>query len=218
MGDPVELTEEEKNIYKELKELHSGLMEEIMGRKKDNFDERYDQMRDFAHELHMSLKNRGIEVRHHQYMLDNRGVPPEDPEFYDHVHSVEDLLKFIDDVDANTDPVDETIGEEFDFRFYSKRWGHKDTCRVKRTKEGWEFSLLNQRIPSRKDGLPGLERILSHEGVAYPITLPDYFRRLWKSAANGLSKEKIQEALNELAEWVSNTEKSSPKGEVWAAI
>lgn len=44
-------------------------------------------------------------------MLENRGVPVEDVEFYNHIHPVDDLLKFIDDVNANDDPEDTTIGE-----------------------------------------------------------------------------------------------------------
>lgn len=59
----------------------------------------------------MSLKNSGCEPKHHKYMLENRGVPVEDVEFYNHIHPVDDLLKFIDDVNANDDPEDTTIGE-----------------------------------------------------------------------------------------------------------
>ena len=45
-----------------------------------------------AHDLHMLLKDRGLEPKHHNYMLKNRGVDPDDVEFYNHIHSVEDLL------------------------------------------------------------------------------------------------------------------------------
>lgn len=44
-------------------------------------------------------------------MLENRGVPVEDIEFYNHIHPVDDLLKFIDDINANDDPEDTTIGK-----------------------------------------------------------------------------------------------------------
>ena len=45
-----------------------------------------------AHELHMSLRARGLEPKHSKQMLRNRGVKPTNMEFYFHVHSVEDLI------------------------------------------------------------------------------------------------------------------------------
>ena len=56
-----------------------------------------------AHKLHMSLENRGIEIRHSKSMLENRRVSPKEVEFYNNIHSVEDLLKFICDPDSNND-------------------------------------------------------------------------------------------------------------------
>lgn len=55
-------------------------------------------------------------------MLENRGVSVEDIEFYNHIHPVDDLLKFIDDVNANDDPEDTTIGKKFTLKIYTRRW------------------------------------------------------------------------------------------------
>jgi hypothetical protein len=44
----------------------------------------------------MALTWREIPVKHDKYMLKNRGVPPEDMEFYNNAHAVEDLIKIIE--------------------------------------------------------------------------------------------------------------------------
>lgn len=99
-------------------------------------------MAETAHELHMSLKSSGYEPKHHKYMLENRGVSVEDMEFYNHIHPVDDLLKFIDDVNANDDPEDTTVGEKFNLRIYTRRWGHYDHYSMTRTKNGWNFKEM----------------------------------------------------------------------------
>lgn len=99
-------------------------------------------MAETAHELHMSLKSSGYEPKHHKYMLENRGVSVEDMEFYNHIHPVDDLLKFIDDVNADDDPEDTTIGEKFTLRIYTRRWGHYDHYSMTRTKNGWNFKEM----------------------------------------------------------------------------
>lgn len=71
----------------------------------------------------MSLKVSGNEPKHHKYMLENRVVPVEEIEFYNHIHPVDDLLKFIDDINANDDPEDTTIGKKFTLKIYTRRWG-----------------------------------------------------------------------------------------------
>ena len=125
-------------------------------------------MRDLAHKLHMSLKDRGVEPKHHQYMLDNRQVPPDDPDFYLHPHSIDDLIKFTYDPTANDDPEDLTIGREFEIEIYSRRWDHNDTLTLKRTAHGWFISYLGASAACDKSGDPILFEHLRHDGIAYP--------------------------------------------------
>lgn len=169
-----------------------------------------------AHELHMLLKARGLEPKHHGYMIENRGVQPDDPEFYEHVHPVEDLLAFLEDPHANDDPVDQTIGEQFEFRVYSRRWGHHDIYRIIRTTLGWDVNHFAIGGPCDKGGRPFLFDNFRQDSIQHPHRLNGWFEWLWDQAeSKGLSKEEVQEALNELASWVSETEERVPSGNVW---
>jgi hypothetical protein len=169
-----------------------------------------------AHRLHMLLKKRGLEPKHHGYMIKNRGLQPDDPQFYEHFHPLQDLLKFIDDPHANDDPVDQTIGETFDFRVFSRRWGHDDSYRITRTAEGWDVHHLAIGGPCDKGGRPFLFENLDQDFISYPSKLDWRMEWLWDQAEkHGLDKANIQQALRQLADWVSTTEKSAPTRGLW---
>ncbi|MBN3346146.1 hypothetical protein CF050_04455 [Clostridium botulinum] len=163
-----------------------------------------------AHELHMSLSP---SPKHHKYMIKNRGLDPKDPEFYYHIHPVEDLLKYLDDTSANDDPQDQTINEEFDLPVYSRRWGHKDIYTIVRCENGWEvtFNAINGLCD--KSGNPVLLKILDHDFINYPHDLGGYLEFLWNQAnENGLSHEEVQTALYDLGRWISTCESNTPSG------
>ncbi|MCY2986904.1 MAG: hypothetical protein NTY19_03440 [Planctomycetota bacterium] len=48
-----------------------------------------------AHNLHQELERGGQHITHKQQLIRNRGVQPTDPEFYRHVHAIEDFLELI---------------------------------------------------------------------------------------------------------------------------
>ena len=177
------------------------------------------EMGERAHQLHTKLKARGILPKHHAYMIRNRDLEPDHPEFYMHVHPIEDLLAFIENPHANDDPQDQTIGDKFDFRVYSRRWGHDDTYRLTRTASGWDIAHMAIGGPCDKGGRPFLFQNLDQDFIRYPVGLADSLEWLWeKAASEGLSHEQVQEALQQLADWVSETEKSGPNGGVWEGL
>jgi predicted ATPase len=51
------------------------------------------KMRDIAVELHSLLKVRGHEPQHSKQMLENRRCHPDNPDFYLHIHPLQDLLQ-----------------------------------------------------------------------------------------------------------------------------
>lgn len=171
-------------------------------------------MAETAHELHMSLKSSGYEPKHHKYMLENRGVSVEDMEFYNHIHPVDDLLKFIDDVNANDDQEDTTIGEKFTLRIYTRRWGHYDHYSMTRTESGWNFQemLISNSGECEKDGSPNLCRALEHDSVCYPKQIGEFFEYLWEQASEGLTAQEVQECFDMLGEWISSCEMNTPRG------
>lgn len=169
-----------------------------------------------AHELHMSLKDRGLEPRHHKYMVKNRELAVDHPDFYKHIHPIEDLLKFLNDEHANDDPEDQTIGCKFTFRVFSRRWGHDDTYDIVRTKTGWDVSYTSIGGTCDKGGQPFLFRNFQQDFIEFPNGLDGWLEWLWNQAeSKGLSVTEVQDALQKLADWVSLVEKNAPSDGVW---
>jgi hypothetical protein len=169
-----------------------------------------------SHRLHMLLKDRGVEPRHHAYMIENREMQPDDPDFYKHFHPIQDLLKFLEDEHANDDPVDQTIGAEFTFRVFSRRWGHDDSYTLKRIKDGWNISHLAIGGPCDKGGQPFLFQNLRQDSIQFPARLDGWMEWLWNQAATqGLTEAQVQVAVQQLADWVSDTERSAPNSGIW---
>ena len=149
-------------------------------------------------------------------MIENRGCEPTQPGFYHHLHPVEDLLAFVANPLANVDPVDQTIGWEGTFRVYTRRWKHDDTFRFRRTASGWAIAFMTEPVECDKTGHPGLFEQLRHDSIQYPHDLGGWLEWLWMQAQKkGMTGEELQTALQQLADWVSQTEASVPKGKFW---
>jgi hypothetical protein len=206
--------ENKEDLEKELSETFSKVKQLLYDNKWDeSHRDLWNKMVDLAYELHKIVK-----PKHHKYMIENRGVDPNDREFYNHIHPVEDLLAFINDPHANDDPEDQTIDHDFEIKIYSRRWGHYDTYNVKRTISGWIIGNIAISGSCDKTGKPYLFENLNHDLINYPEELPGYFEWLWEKASEeGLSHEKVQESLNILGEWISDCEKKSPKG-IWSTF
>ncbi|SDP78202.1 hypothetical protein [Desulforhopalus singaporensis] len=199
-------------LVSEIKEL---LLSAEWNINKPEHAEKWETMVAKAIELHHL-----VNPKHHDYMIKNRGCSPEEPEFYNHIHPIEDLLAFIDDPSANDDPEDITIDQEFTFTVFSRRWGHTDTYKMKRIATGWHFSHASVHMSGNcdKDGTPFLYENLNHDSINYPEELPGYFEWLWDQAAErGLTNKEVQDNLDALGEWVSLCEKNSPKG-IWESF
>lgn len=196
------------NIEKYLQELKADLKQKSLSYDKQM--EIFKKMANDAHQLHMSLNPK---PKHHGYMIQNRGVQPEEPEFYFHIHPVEDLLKYIEDTDANNDPIDQTIGNEFKLKVYSKRWGHADEYSLKRIENGWFFSFSSYVGECTKDGKPYIYAALNHESISYPNDLPGFLEWLWEQAKlQGLTYTEVQNALNQISDWIYSCEVNTPRG------
>lgn len=168
------------------------------------------EMVDTAKDLHKLVK-----PKHHKYMIENRGCSPDDSEFYNHIHPVEDLLAFMDNPKANDDPEDQTIGHEFELKIFTRRWGHDDIYKIKRISSGWEISHMPIFGICDKSGKPYLYENLKHDSVNYPEALPGYMEWLWEQAAEqGMLHGQVQESLDQLGEWIKICEQSSLKG-IW---
>lgn len=208
----------EQNLRSEV-EILLGEIKELLSTYKWNkaipaHAEKWEAMVQKAVELHTLVK-----PKHHDYMIRNRGCSPDDPEFYNHIHPIEDLLAFMDDPHANDDQEDITIGHDFTLPVYIRRWEHKGIYKLKRTDSGWYVDYPSISGNCDESGNPFLFENLNHDSVNYPEELSGYMEWLWEQAAEkGLSHEQVQNALDELGEWISTCEKNSPKGEIWEAF
>ncbi|MGM2820516.1 hypothetical protein [Bacillus cereus group sp. Bce001] len=204
----IELTTEQQQLREEIEQNLAIVRESIHGNRNENHNEAFNRMATAAHQLHISLTPY---PKHHGYMIENSGMQPEDPAFYEHIHPVEDLLKYLDDPTANDDPTDQTLENTFTFGVYSSRWGHIDNYTIVRNEEGWLVSYMSAPDQGGKDALGGLDVRLRHDSIAYPNDLAYVMETLWNQAATtGLSHEQVQTRLDEVANWINATEKNYP--------
>ncbi|MET1174593.1 hypothetical protein [Paenibacillus amylolyticus] len=172
-------------------------------------NEAFIKMKNAAHELHMELKPH---PKHHKHMIENRGLQPEDPEFYNHIHPVEDLLDYLNNTSANDDPIDHTLGKTFDFKIYTSRWGSYDNYKLTRNENGWFLNALSYQGQCDTYGDQELTRALEHDSVSYPRNMGSFLDSIWQLAQlNGLTYDQVKNMLDELAEWISETERNAPR-------
>ncbi len=105
------------------------------------------------------------------------------------------------------------LDHEFKMRVFSRRWGHPDSYLLKKTNQGWFVHFQHHKGYCDKTGSPFLFKALDHDSINYPEALGGYMEWLWETASTeNMGVNEIQEQLDILAEWISVTEKSSPKG------
>lgn len=216
MPKKLKLMESQTKLKSELEILYNQIWQYIESDQKllsgDDASRLYDEMARKAHDLHMSLKDSGHEPKHHKYMIENRGCTPDDVRFYRHVHPVQDLLAFIDDVHINDNSKDKTIGKTFTMKVFTKRWGHYDQYEITRTDKGWDIRVLSDSYSSNKSMSPELNHLLDNDGVCYPKDINLFFEWLWdKAAEECLTKAKVQSAINKIGKWISECEKNAPR-------
>lgn len=96
---------------------------------------------------------------------------------------------------------------------YSRRWGHNDTYTLERTERGWGISFVAISGQCDPTGEPYLYDNLRQDSINYPAHLGEYLGRLWRKAEDeNLSGDEVQRHLDQLAQWIQITEKSTPDG------
>lgn len=205
----IELTEEQQQLRERIED---NLAITKLGNEysTEEIKDAFEKMKKAAHELHMQLEPKPT---HHRQMIENRMMEPTDPEFYNHIHPVEDLLAYLDDTSANDDPEDITMNNEFRMEIYSNRWGHYDTYLLRRVAKGWHVEHLSYSGVDELEGdMEVLTSAMRHDNISYPSSIDYYMRSVWMRAKDeGLNHEQVQDYLNQIGEWISSTEKYSPQ-------
>ena len=105
---------------------------------------------------------------------------------------------------------------EFTFTVYSRRWEHTDTYRLVKNDKGWNISHLAINGQSKPDGDPILFRNFEQDYINYPSGVGPYLEFIWGELDNQtIAAEQAQVMLQQLADWVSSCEKSTPKWDGW---
>ena len=76
-----------------------------------------------------------------------------------------------------------TLNKEMKFYVYTRRWGHEDCYRIKRTDTGWYCEFMTIDSNCGKDGKGGLQNNLNHDCIFYPKEGIEYaMLKLWDEA------------------------------------
>ena len=153
-----------------------------------------------------------------KYLLFNRGINPEQKtvEFYDHYDCLKAML---DEIRGKGQSMqiksDETLEKDLTFEVYTRRWGHADRYRMKRTIDGWNCSHIAINGKCGKNGEGALLANLHHDCVFFPEDGVKYgMEELWEAADEGeVDLEGLQERLQQVADWISHVEKAVGAGQ-----
>lgn len=148
-----------------------------------------------------------------KYLLYNRGREPEQCiiEFYDHYDCLKAMLNEIRGKGQKMQiESDDTLEKNLVFEVYTRRWGHTDRYRMKRTIDGWKCSHIVIEGKCKKDGEGSLFENLHHDSVFFPEeAVKCAMQELWEAADEGeINLEELQRRLQQVADWISHVEKA----------
>lgn len=83
-----------QEMGRELRELFTLIREKFHSEELNSHEGNGKILWDKMVELAIALHNR-VKPTHSSQMIQNRGCDPDNPEFYNHLHSVEDLLNIV---------------------------------------------------------------------------------------------------------------------------
>ncbi len=101
---------------------------------------------------------------------------------------------------------------KFSFTVYSRRWGYTDTYCIEHNSVGWHVSHMALNGQCTPDGTPYLYGNFEQGLINYPSGFAGMLTNLWDLIDCGaITQTFAQSRIQQLADWVSNTEKNTPK-------
>jgi len=99
-----------------------------------------------------------------------------------------------------------TIGETFEFKLWSYRWGHYDNYYLTKTANGWRVDGSTHSGECDKYAEPYLFDNFHNDHIPYVTGMNLYFARLWEiSEEEQMSKHQLSAKLNDLVSIIHNT-------------
>ena len=124
---------------------------------REEYDDMWNKMVDIAFEL----SNR-IKPVHHKYMIKNRECTPDNKEFYNHIHPIEDLLAYMNDPHANDDNKDITLNHTFELKIEDSNAGN-NLYSIRRNKDGWHIDSITISGNCDRSGNPYFFNLLKYD-------------------------------------------------------
>lgn len=197
------------------------LFNKSFGRFKDEYEKRgmhhfeynkfnmlYEKIKPIIIILHWGV----LPIISEQLMVNSEMIPEDNIlEFYNNYHMLEALLREINgEGEVMSLSGDNNLGKDMNFSVYSRRWGHNDHYRIRRTIDGWNVSHKSINGKCNKDGEGALINNLHHDSIFFPEEGVKYaLEILWNEADEpGMSIEELQEKIQQIADWISNVEKN----------
>lgn len=104
----------------------------------------------------------------------------------------------------------------FTFEVFNYRYGSTLSYDVTKTESGWYIHHIAINGDCDKEGSPYFYSNFNQDNIAYPKQFGTYLAYLWADFDLGeRSHDDAQTMLQELADWVSTTEKSQPSWPEW---
>ena len=99
----------------------------------------------------------------------------------------------------------------FTFRVYARRFDSHVEYEVRKLDEGWVVGNKAHSGPCDREGQPFLADNFRHDHISYPSRLGTFMHLLWDDLNEGkIDAVTAQTRLQELADWVSTTERATP--------
>lgn len=106
--------------------------------------------------------------------------------------------------------------QQYTFEVYSRRRGYENTYRIEKLNEGWYIGFKAHSGKCDKEGSPYLAGNFNQDSINYPKRIGFYMEWIWDDLHNNkIDEVTAQERLQQLADWVSETEKSTPDTIEW---
>ncbi|KRC30701.1 hypothetical protein [Acidovorax sp. Root217] len=100
--------------------------------------------------------------------------------------------------------------------YYTNRWQSTTTLRLEATATGWIFQAPAHRGETNSEGHPHLLGNLNQDNVSFPHGIDGHLSHLWDLIKAGeIDHGRAQEMLNELGQWISDTEQARPRWRGW---
>ncbi len=221
--EKIKLTEEEQVIFDKLKEYRVLFWDNVHKGNRDDWVNSQPTGAALSYDLYTKLTSRGIEVKFNRDCLKNRfgniGGGPESAKFHEHIDVIDNIISFVEFPLIHDEVGDVTLGARLNVEIYCKKRvdsdgnGFHTLVSFTRIPDGWESQVWEKKSLNGKDCSQFLYDLGSIDACILPeiSVLKDVFECLWNEAAEGMDQGTLKTKLDDIAKWISATEKGRPK-------